>query len=109
MLSSKIVPFLTPSQNCDFIGKQACLDAQDQCEKKRLAYITLQEHDDNNFPWGGEPILRDGSLVGSTTSACYSFKAGRPVCLGYIQGDSVVQDGGHEIEIAGSLFPVSLF
>ena len=73
--------------------------------------IALQEHDDKNYPWGGEPILRNGSLVGSTTSACHSFKLNRPVCLGYLEGvgqESVVQDGRYEIDIAGSLFPVSV-
>ena len=74
-------------------------------------HIALQEHDDDNYPWGGEPILRNGSLAGSITSACYSFKLGRPVCLGYLQGegpDAVFQDGRFEIDIAGNLFPVSV-
>lgn len=99
------------SQNYDFIGKQALLDSQDRQPKKRLVHIALQEHDDNNYPWGGEPILRNGSLAGSTTSACYSFKLGRPACLGYLQGegqDAVVHDGRFEIDIAGNLFPVSV-
>lgn len=72
-------------------------------------HITLQEHDDNNYPWGGEPILRNGSLAGSTTSACHSFKLGQPACLGYLEGvgkDFAVQDGRYEIDIAGNLFPV---
>ncbi|KAL9975914.1 hypothetical protein ACROYT_G013133 [Oculina patagonica] len=121
-MGSELTPFVTPweagikdrvqlNKNCDFIGKQALLDGQDQQQKKRLVQITLQEHDDNNYPWGGEPILRNGSLAGSTTSACHSFKLGRPVCLGYLEGvgeDSVVQDGQFEIDIAGSLFPVSV-
>ena len=49
--------------------------------------------------------------MGSTTSACHSFKRGHPVCLGYVEGegqDSVVLDGQLEIDIAGSLFPVSV-
>ena len=74
-------------------------------------HITLQEHDDDNYPWGGESILRNGSLVGSTTSACHSFKLGRPVCLGYLEGEGqnfFVQDDGFEIDLAGTLFPVSL-
>lgn len=99
------------NKNYDFIGKQALLDGQHQQSKKRLVHIALQEHDDNNYPWGGEPILRNGSLAGSTTSACYSFKLGRPACLGYLQGegqDAVVQDGRFEIDIAGNLFPVSV-
>jgi len=121
-MGSELSSFITPSEagimdrvqlnkNCDFIGKQALLDSQDQPQKKRLVHIALQSHDDGNYPWGGEPILSNGSSAGSTTSACYSFKLSRPVCLGYLLGegqDSVVQDGRFEIDIAGNLFPVSV-
>ncbi|KAJ7384995.1 hypothetical protein OS493_018684 [Desmophyllum pertusum] len=121
-IGSEMTSFVTPweagmkdrvqlDKNCDFIGKQALLDGQHQDKKKRLVHLALQEHDDNNYPWGGELILRNGSVVGSTTSACHSFKRGHPVCLGYVEGegqDSVVLDGQLEIDIAGSLFPVSV-
>ena len=107
----KLNSFFVSPQKCDFIGKQALIDGQNKQQKKRLAYISLQEHDDSNFPWGGEPILRNGSLVGSTTSVGYNFKAGQPVCLAYLEGggrDFVVEGGRLEIEIAGTLFPVSV-
>lgn len=121
-MGSELSSFITPreagmmdrvqlNKNCDFIGKQALLDTQDQPQKKRLAHITLQEYDEGNFPWGGEPIFSNGSLLGSTTSASYSFKGDRPVCLGYLEGeveDSVVQGGWCRIEIAGILFPISI-
>jgi len=121
-MGSELSSFITPreagmmdrvqlNKNCDFIGKQALLDIQDQPQKKRLAHITLQEYDEGNFPWGGEPIFSNGSLLGSTTSASYSFKGDRPVCLGYLEGegeDSVVQGGWCRIEIAGIFFPVSI-
>ena len=73
--------------------------------------IALQEHDDDNYPWGGEPILRNGSTIGSTTSTCHSFKLDRPVCLGYLEGeelDATVDDGRFEIDVAGSSYPVSV-
>ncbi|XP_015780112.1 PREDICTED: pyruvate dehydrogenase phosphatase regulatory subunit, mitochondrial-like [Acropora digitifera] len=101
--------FLFLPQNQDFIGKQALLESLHP--SKHLVHLTLLEHDDNNFPWGGEVILRNGSFVGSTTSACYSFRDGRPVCLGYLVGDgknSSVPAGDFQIEIAGSLFSVSV-
>lgn len=95
----------------DFFGKQALLEGKAQHQKKVLVSLTVKEHDDDNFPWGGELIRRNGSLVGYTTSACYSIKERRPVCLGFLEGegqDFVVQDEEFEIEIAGSLFPVSV-
>lgn len=121
-MGSELTPFISPwetglgdrvhlEKSCDFIGKQALIDCRSKRQEKSLAYITLQDHDDDNFPWGGEPILRNGSVIGSTTSVGYCFKGGRPVCLGYLQGDGddlFVQDGRFEIEIAGCLFPVSV-
>lgn len=73
--------------------------------------IALEERDDTNYPWGGEPILRNGSSVGSTISASHSFKLDRPMCLGYLEGeglDATVEDGGFEIDVAGALYPVSV-
>lgn len=107
--SKRLFDYILQSDN--FIGKQALLEAQAQHQNKHLVCVTLEEHDDDNFPWGGEPILRNGSMVGSTTSACYSFREGRPVCLAYLEGEgqnSVVPGGIFEIEIASSLFPVSV-
>lgn len=121
-MGSELTSFVTPreaglmdwiqlNKSDNFIGKQALLEAQAQHQNKHLVCVTLQEHDDDNFPWGGEPILRNGSMVGSTTSACYSFREDRPVCLAYLEVEgqkSVVPGGIFEIEIAGSLFPVSV-
>ncbi|XP_067053975.1 pyruvate dehydrogenase phosphatase regulatory subunit, mitochondrial-like [Acropora muricata] len=119
-LRKELTSFITPREaglmqlvqldkNQDFIGKQALLESLHP--SKHLVQLTLLEHDDNNFPWGGEVILRNGSFVGSTTSACYSFRDGRPVCLGYLVGEgknSSVPAGDFQIEIAGSLFSVSV-
>ncbi|XP_074618291.1 pyruvate dehydrogenase phosphatase regulatory subunit, mitochondrial-like isoform X4 [Acropora palmata] len=119
-LGKELTSFITPREaglmqlvqldkNQDFIGKQALLESLHP--SKHLVHLTLLEHDDNNFPWGGEVILRNGSFVGSTTSACYSFRDGRPVCLGYLVGEgknSSVPAGDFQIEIAGSLFSVSV-
>lgn len=99
------------NKKCNFLGKQALLADDQQPAKKHLVQIALQEHDDDNYPWGGEPILRNGSMIGSTTSTCHSFKLDRPVCLGYLEGeelDATVDDGRFEIDVAGTSYPVSV-
>lgn len=99
------------NKKCNFLGKQALLADDQQPAKKHLVQIALQEHDDDNYPWGGEPILRNGSMIGSTTSTCHSFKLDLPVCLGYLEGeelDATVDDGRFEIDVAGTSYPVSV-
>ncbi|XP_022794248.1 pyruvate dehydrogenase phosphatase regulatory subunit, mitochondrial-like [Stylophora pistillata] len=99
------------NKKCNFLGKQALLADDQQPAKKHLVQIALQEHDDDNYPWGGEPILRNGSMIGSTTSTCHSFKLDLPVCLGYLEGeelDAIVDDGRFEIDVAGTSYPVSV-
>lgn len=53
--------------------------------------FTLIGHDENrdNFPWSGEPILRNGKYVGSVTSVAYGYTIGAMVCLGYIRNAEV--------------------
>ena len=36
------------------------------------------------WPWGGEPIYRDGVYCGMTTSTSYGFTLNKHVCLGYV-------------------------
>lgn len=121
-MGKEMTSFVTPREagvmdrvqldkNCDFLGKQALLADDQQPAKKHLVQIALEERDDTNYPWGGEPILRNGSSVGSTISASHSFKLDRPMCLGYLEGeglDATVEDGGFEIDVAGALYPVSV-
>ncbi len=57
-------------------------------------------------PWGDEPILRDGALVGWVTSAAFGHTLGCPVAMGYVRNaDGVdrrfIESGAYEIEIAG--------
>jgi 4-methylaminobutanoate oxidase (formaldehyde-forming) len=55
----------------------------------------------------GEPIWRDGKLVGRLTSGMFGHTVGRPIGLGYVENggqvvsDAYVAQGKFEIEIAG--------
>ena len=90
-----------------FIGRDALLKQQEAGVKKRL--VTLSVDDPEAFPWGGEPILRDGRGVGEVTSSGYSAKHGRAIVLGYVRADQAIDrnyvlSGRYELDIAGDRF-----
>ena len=59
-----------------------------------------------------EPIYRNGTMLGSTTSAMYGHTLGGSVALGYVQhSENITTDfissGSYEIEVGGKLYPAS--
>ncbi len=91
----------------DFIGREALLKQRKSGAKKRLAILVLD--DPAVFPWGGEPVLRDGAPVGEVSSAGYSRKLGRAIVMAYVRGTAPVTRervlvGKYEIDIAGTRF-----
>ena len=92
-----------------FIGREALLKAREEPPTKRLLAITFD--DPQAFPWGGEPILMDGSSAGELTSVGYSRKLGRAVALGYVRTPDPVTDtllgaAGMAVDVAGVPFAV---
>lgn len=79
----------------------------------------LEDHDNDNdlWPWGAEPIYRNGRYCGLTTSTAYGFTLDRHVCLGYVADiednsnhhnittDFILNNAQFEIEIAGKRYP----
>jgi 4-methylaminobutanoate oxidase (formaldehyde-forming) len=68
--------------------------------------VTLVLDDPEAFPWGGEPILRDGKGVGEVTSSGYSARLGRAIVMGYVRAEhpidrDYVLSGRYKIDIAG--------
>jgi len=53
--------------------------------------------------YGGETILLDGSVVGSTTSGNYGYTVGRSIVYGYVPA-GLVRCEGFEIEAFGEMF-----
>ena len=86
-----------------------------------LLLDNVEHHVDSDpWPWGGEPIFRDGKYAGSVTTAAYGFSIDKHVCLGFIHnyegGDGEsrkeavvtsdwVKAGTYEIEMGGLRFP----
>jgi glycine cleavage system aminomethyltransferase T len=91
----------------EFIGRSALVRQRSEGVRKRLLIFTLD--DAAAFPWGGEPIVVNGSNVGELTSAGYSRLYGHAVAMGYARSDRALSDqellaAHYQIDIAGELF-----
>ncbi len=87
-----------------FIGRDALLRQRDAGLKRRILSFTLDESE--ALLLHEEPIYRDGRLAGETTSGAYSPTLDRPICMGVIHGDEIIDRdfilaGEYEIDIAG--------
>ncbi|XP_040572212.1 pyruvate dehydrogenase phosphatase regulatory subunit, mitochondrial [Lepeophtheirus salmonis] len=103
--------------NGDFIGKEALLRQKEEGLTKLLVMLLLDplEHDTNvdPWPWGEEPIYRNGKFVGTVTTSSFGFSLKRHVVLGFLHHDDGkslvtqqwIREGNYEIDIAGHLFP----
>jgi 4-methylaminobutanoate oxidase (formaldehyde-forming) len=90
-----------------FLGREALLSQRDRTLTKRLLTFVLD--DAEALPWGDEPILRDGRVVGAVTSAAFGHTLGRAVAMGYVREPDGVDEryigGGFALDIAGDRFP----
>lgn len=104
-----------------FIGHAALVRQREGGLRKKLVQFLLDDHDINAdpWPWGGEPIYRNGVYCGTTTSTAFGFTLNKHVCLGYVQNvdplsgaaglvdNSFITDKSarFEVDIAGKRFP----
>ncbi len=84
---------------------------REQALSKRLVHLSVLDPDIQ--PFGDEPILRAGRVVGQLTSAAFSHTLGHAVGLGYLRLDGrgideVLDEGNFEIEHARERLPVAL-
>ena len=96
-----------------FVGRDALLQQRASGLHKRLVTFTFD--DATAFPWGGEPILMDGRMVGEVTSAGFSRKFGCAVAMGYARSapdgppltDDALLAAHYAVNIAGTVFAVT--
>ena len=91
-----------------FLGREALLEQRERTLTKRLLNFVLE--DEAALPWGDEPILRDGRVVGTVTSAGFGHTLGRGVAMGYVRDpdgvdDAYVAGGRFELDVAGDRIP----
>ncbi|HET9855002.1 MAG TPA: FAD-dependent oxidoreductase [Methylomirabilota bacterium] len=91
-----------------FLGREALLEQRERVLTKRLLTFVLE--DAAALPWGDEPILRDGRVVGTVTSAAFGHTLGRAVAMGYVRDPGGVDEaclarGRFELDVGGDRIP----
>ena len=67
-----------------FHGREALLRQREEgLLERRLVSVVLE--DSEQMLWGGERLLRDGQVIGYTTSGAYGHSIGAAVGLGYVR------------------------
>ncbi|XP_050517976.1 pyruvate dehydrogenase phosphatase regulatory subunit, mitochondrial [Diabrotica virgifera virgifera] len=98
----------------DFIGRDALLRQREEGVKRMYLQLLLEDHDSETdlWPWGGEPIYRNGKYVGMTTTTGYGYTFKKQVCLGFVHNfdekgekqkvtNDYVTSGHFEVDVAG--------
>ncbi|MFO1143139.1 MAG: FAD-dependent oxidoreductase [Amaricoccus sp.] len=88
----------------EFVGREAVLRKREAGLSRRLVQFLLE--DPQPLLFHGEPVLRDGRIVGHLTSGNYGHALGAAVGLGYVtcrEGDGVeaLLAAVYEIDVAG--------
>ncbi len=94
-------------KNSDFVGREA-LERQKQAGMtRRLAHFLLDQPEP--ILHHEEPIFRDGTLVGLTTSGAFGYTLGRSVGMGYVDlpdgaDGAWIEEGNYEIQLGEDRF-----
>ena len=92
------------SKGVDFTGRTAIVEQKRTGWRRQL--VTLVLRDPGPVLWGAEPILRNGSPVGYTTSGSYGHTLGGAVGMGYVKHSEIitadfVRRGSYEVDVNG--------
>ncbi|MGZ4671826.1 MAG: GcvT family protein [Ilumatobacteraceae bacterium] len=88
-----------------FTGRDALARQRDDGIKRRLVQFALSDSD--RLLYHNEPIWRDGTIVGETTSGMFGHTVDRSLAMGYVSNPDGIVDGAYvdagayEIEVAG--------
>ena len=88
------------SKNKSFVGSETLAERR---EASRRGLVTIIIDDETAVPLGHEPIYAGEKIVGHTTTACFGYRVGKPLALGYVNVDDTV-GAEVEIDIAGERF-----
>jgi len=91
----------------DFIGKAALTRIREDGPKWRLCTFTL-EAESPVMMQSSAPIIRNGQVIGTTTSAGYGHTMGKTICYGYIPAEDAAGGGAFEIEVYQTVYRARL-
>jgi heterotetrameric sarcosine oxidase gamma subunit len=95
-----------------FVGRAALERQRAQGVTRRLVQLAVEERD--VVLLHNEPILRDGRIVGETTSAAHGHTVGRELALGWVANpdghadEAYLRGGDYRIDVGGTLVPAAL-
>ena len=97
-------------KNADFIGRQSVEKQKAEGLNRRLIFLRLDDPEPTLLH--DEPIWRDGSVIGRTSSGAFGYTVGASVAMGYVKLGKEdwkrwLTNGVYEVEIAGSRFAAS--
>lgn len=112
-------------QKGDFIGREALLKEKEEGISQRFVQFFLHDFDVDAdvWPWGGEPVYRNGKFAGIVSSSGYGFTLDKMICLGFVRDygendERIIHKNMHEfildknakyeIAIAGRMFPAEV-
>ena len=92
-----------------FIGNEALVRQRELGVSRRLVQLALVDSD--KLLYHNEPIWRDGSIVGETSSGMWGHTLQRSLAMGYVANPDGIVDaayansGTYELEVAGERLP----
>ncbi|MES0824948.1 GcvT family protein [Ruegeria sp. SCP11] len=98
----------------DFLGKDALQSARDKgLPTRRLIQIQLEGGMDAPLLYHGEPILRNGKVVGTTTSGGYGYRIDASLGMGYVScaegvSKEFLESGQFAVEVACRHYPANV-
>jgi glycine cleavage system T protein len=102
--------FAVKTAKGDFIGRDAVLRRREAGLTRRLLQFRLTDPEPLLFH--GEPILRDGRIVGHLTSGNYGYTLGAAIGLGYVpcpgETTEALLASSYAIDVAGRRVPAEV-
>jgi 4-methylaminobutanoate oxidase (formaldehyde-forming) len=95
---------LKPKKKADFVGRQALAEIQMRGIERRLCTMIIGSEDYLTL-YGGEAVVRNGSVVGRLRSAGYGHFVGKNIGYAYLPLELAEEGTRLEVEMFGELVP----
>ncbi|MEO1550612.1 MAG: FAD-dependent oxidoreductase [Pseudomonadota bacterium] len=89
----------------NFVGRDAALASHNAAKRYVMGCFTVDTPGPD--PWGGEPIEREGEVVGYISSTAYGHRVNQVCAIGYLYGPRAHQTDGLTVDVLGTPRPVT--